>query len=185
MKKRGFIALLLAFGLSYSCAIEEIITQGDTDTLYVYQTDTVYTTYNDTIYDVYVDTLYDDSVGDTVYVVTIDTVYQIDTVYVGETYEDSTLYDVYVETGNVPPSCSQILTISQTTTDNVLYSQEYMCPYTIQGDIDQITAGDYILKSWYIDNAGNMISTELYQFSIIGDMYVLVDGDYITLVSGD
>mgnify|MGYP001307312189 CR=1 FL=1 len=41
MKKRGFIALLLAFGLSYSCAIEEIITQGDTDTLYVYQTDTV------------------------------------------------------------------------------------------------------------------------------------------------
>ena len=33
MKKRGFIALLLAFVLSYSCTIEEIITQGDTDTL--------------------------------------------------------------------------------------------------------------------------------------------------------
>jgi len=77
------------------------------------------------------------------------------------------------------------LTISQTTTDNVLYSQEYMCPYTIQGDIDQIQAGYYILKSWYIDNAGNMISTELYQFNIIGDMYILVDGDYITLLSGN
>ena len=140
MKKTGFTALLLAFIFSYSCAVEEIITQGDTDTLYLYQTDTVYTTYNDTIYDVYVDTLYDDRVGDTVYVVTIDTVYQVDTVYVGETYEDSTLYDVYVETGNVPPSCSQILTISQTTTDNVLYLQEYMCPYTIQGGINQISS---------------------------------------------
>jgi len=30
-----------------------------------------------------------------------------------------------------------------------------------------------------------MISTELYQFSIIEDMYVIIDGDYITLVSGD
>jgi hypothetical protein len=185
MKKRGFIALLLAFILSYSCTIEEVITQVGTDTLYVYQTDTVYTTYNDTIYDVYVDTVYDERVGDTVYVVVIDTLYQIDTVYVGQTYEDSTLYDVYVETGNVPPNCSQILTISQTTTDNVLYSQEYMCPYTIQGNVDQIPAGYYILKSWYVNSAGNMISTQLYQFDIIGDMYILVDGDYITLLSGD
>jgi|TARA_R110002020_G_scaffold97810_3_gene233354 hypothetical protein len=181
---KTILAMIAAICL-YNCTVEEIITHVDTDTLYVYQTDTLYTTYNDTIYDVIVDTLYDVREGDTVYVIRIDTIYQIDTIYIDNAYNDSTLFDIYVETGNVPPDCSQILAVCEGTTDNIIYLEEEMCPYTIQGAIDQIPAGDYILKSWYINSIGNMISTQLYNFSIIGDMYVIIDGDYITLVSGD
>jgi len=189
MEKRGIVLGFIAFMLSYNCSLSDPTAYYNTDTLYFYQTDTLhtadtlYTTINDTIYDVVIDTVYGDA--DTVYVVIIDTVYQIDTVYVGDIDQDSTLYDVYVETGNVPPNCAQIFAIYQETTDSSHYELSQMCPYMVYGDENQIIAGDYIFKAWYIDNAGNMNSTQLYPFSIIGDMYVLIDGSNITLLSGD